>query len=120
MGHVLVFSFIQRFFPDFFPSTYTDRRQNLLKMYTEVDKKVNKPASGRFFALYTPVVVVILVWCVVKGMIAIIPALDMLGRFLCRSNGRFMLLYLSISDFPRLHQSYLPSPAELDVPNRRE
>lgn len=39
VGHVLVFSFIQRFFPDFFPSTYTDRRQNLLKMYTEVEKK---------------------------------------------------------------------------------
>eukprot|EP00904_Undaria_pinnatifida_P010440 jgi/Undpi1/6526/HiC_scaffold_20.g09005.m1 len=41
VGHVLVFSFIQRFFPDFFPSTYTDRRQNLLKMYTEVEKKVD-------------------------------------------------------------------------------
>ncbi|CAN0433290.1 unnamed protein product, partial [Laminaria digitata] len=41
VGHVLVFSFIQRFFPDFFPSTYTDRRQNLLKMYTEVEKKVS-------------------------------------------------------------------------------
>lgn len=40
VGHVLVFSFIQRFFPNFFPSTYTDRRQNLLKMYTEVEKKV--------------------------------------------------------------------------------
>ncbi|CAM9195879.1 unnamed protein product, partial [Phaeothamnion confervicola] len=39
VGHVLVFSFIQRFFPDFFPSTYTDRRQNLLKMYEEVEKK---------------------------------------------------------------------------------
>ncbi|CAN0502734.1 unnamed protein product, partial [Ectocarpus sp. 12 AP-2014] len=38
VGHVLVFSFIQRFFPNFFPSTYTDRRQNLLKMYTEVEK----------------------------------------------------------------------------------
>ncbi|CAM9627769.1 unnamed protein product [Discosporangium mesarthrocarpum] len=39
VGHVLVFSFIQRFFPDFFPSPYTDRRQNLLKMYEEVEKK---------------------------------------------------------------------------------
>ncbi|CAM9276618.1 unnamed protein product [Ascophyllum nodosum] len=45
VGHVLVFSFIQRFFPDFFPSTYTDRRQNLLKMYTEVDKKVDWDGS---------------------------------------------------------------------------
>lgn len=29
VGHVLVFSLIQRIFPDFFPSTFTDRRQNL-------------------------------------------------------------------------------------------
>ncbi|CAM9495735.1 unnamed protein product [Pylaiella littoralis] len=47
IGHVLVFSFIQRFFPNFFPSTYTDRRQNLLKMYTEVDKKVDWEDSDR-------------------------------------------------------------------------
>jgi LETM1-like protein len=32
VGHVLIFSFIQRYFPDFFPSTYTERRQNLLKV----------------------------------------------------------------------------------------
>jgi len=38
VGHVLVFSFIQRFFPDFFPSCYTDRRQNLLKIYDSIDK----------------------------------------------------------------------------------
>ncbi|CAM9176810.1 unnamed protein product [Scytosiphon promiscuus] len=47
VGHVLVFSFIQRFFPNFFPSTYTDRRQNLLKMYTEVEKKVDWEDSDR-------------------------------------------------------------------------
>ncbi|CAN0324313.1 unnamed protein product, partial [Hapterophycus canaliculatus] len=45
VGHVLVFSFIQRFFPNFFPSTYTDRRQNLLKMYTEVEKKVGDESA---------------------------------------------------------------------------
>ena len=27
LGHVLVFSFIQRFFPDFFPSQFTESRQ---------------------------------------------------------------------------------------------
>ena len=32
VGHVFVFSFIQRFFPDFFPSPFTERRQNLMKM----------------------------------------------------------------------------------------
>ena len=32
-GHVFVFSLIQRFFPDFFPTPYTDRRQNLMRIY---------------------------------------------------------------------------------------
>jgi hypothetical protein len=34
---VLVFSFIQRFFPDFFPTPYTDRRQNLMRIYQSVE-----------------------------------------------------------------------------------
>jgi len=33
IGHVLVFGAIQRFFPDFFPSCFTERRQNLLLLY---------------------------------------------------------------------------------------
>jgi len=33
VGHVLVFGAIQRFFPDFFPSCFTEQRQNLLKLY---------------------------------------------------------------------------------------
>lgn len=36
IGHVLVFSFIQRIFPDFFPSPFTERRQNLKKLYEAV------------------------------------------------------------------------------------
>jgi len=32
-GHVLVFSFIQRFFPDFFPSTFSEQRQETMKRY---------------------------------------------------------------------------------------
>ncbi len=28
---------IYRFFPDFFPSPYTDRRQNLMRMYQAVE-----------------------------------------------------------------------------------
>lgn len=36
VGHVLVFSFIQRIYPDFFPSTYTERRQNLMKLYDAI------------------------------------------------------------------------------------
>lgn len=39
VGHVLVFSLIQRIFPDFFPSTFTDRRQSLSKKYEEIEKK---------------------------------------------------------------------------------
>lgn len=33
IGHVLVFGAIQRFFPDFFPSCFTETRQNLLQLY---------------------------------------------------------------------------------------
>lgn len=36
VGHVLVFSFIQKFFPDFFPSTFTERRQNVVKIYSGI------------------------------------------------------------------------------------
>lgn len=33
VGHVLVFGAIQRFFPGFFPSCFTEQRQNLLQLY---------------------------------------------------------------------------------------
>jgi len=33
VGHVLIFGAIQRFFPDFFPSCFTEQRQNLLQLY---------------------------------------------------------------------------------------
>merc|ERR1719163_658207 len=36
LGHVLVFSFIQRFFPDFFPSQFTEQRQNIMSMYSSI------------------------------------------------------------------------------------
>jgi hypothetical protein len=39
VGHVLVFSFIQRFFPEFFPSCYTEQRLNLRKLFAEVERK---------------------------------------------------------------------------------
>ena len=37
VGHALVFSAIQRFFPDFFPSSFTERRQNLLALYESTE-----------------------------------------------------------------------------------
>lgn len=37
VGHVLVFGAIQRVFPDFFPSCFTERRQNLLQLYESTE-----------------------------------------------------------------------------------
>jgi hypothetical protein len=37
VGHVLVFGAIQRFFPDFFPSCFTEQRQNLLQLYQNAE-----------------------------------------------------------------------------------
>jgi hypothetical protein len=41
-GHVLVFSLIMKVWPDFFPSPFTQRRQNVMRIYDEI-----KPASER-------------------------------------------------------------------------
>lgn len=46
IGHVLVFSFIQRFFPDFFPSCYTEKRQNLKRLYSEIERKSDDELLG--------------------------------------------------------------------------
>ena len=46
VGHVLVFSFIQRFFPDFFPSCYTEKRLNLRKLYSEIEIKSGEQITG--------------------------------------------------------------------------
>eukprot|EP01040_Poterioochromonas_malhamensis_P000112 gene112-117_t len=39
IGHVLVFSFIQRFFPEFFPSCFQEKRINLKKLFSEIERK---------------------------------------------------------------------------------
>jgi hypothetical protein len=36
VGHVLIFSFIQRYFPKLFPSQFSGRRQELMKKYEEL------------------------------------------------------------------------------------
>ena len=55
VGHVFVFGAIQRFFPDFFPSCYTERRQNLVKLYAaaELDRlpQRRKPGADTIFKL---------------------------------------------------------------------
>ena len=43
IGHVLVFSFIQRFFPDFFPSQFTEGRQNIMSMYSSITAPSEAP-----------------------------------------------------------------------------
>eukprot|EP00177_Eucheuma_denticulatum_P005574 GFKZ01010133.1.p1 GENE.GFKZ01010133.1~~GFKZ01010133.1.p1 ORF type:complete len:693 (-),score=150.90 GFKZ01010133.1:1508-3586(-) len=35
VGHVLIFSFLQRFWPEFFPSTFSERRQELMKKHEQ-------------------------------------------------------------------------------------
>jgi len=46
VGHVLVFSFIQRFFPDFFPSTFSERRQETMKRYEVMRSNLEANSSG--------------------------------------------------------------------------
>lgn len=36
VGHVLIFSFIQRYFPGLFPSQFTERRQELMRRYEDL------------------------------------------------------------------------------------
>eukprot|EP00871_Galdieria_phlegrea_P001910 jgi/Galph1/271/GphlegSOOS_G5065.1 len=45
VGHVLVFSFIQRYFPDLFPSTFGESRQERMKRYEAMQLKVSE--TGR-------------------------------------------------------------------------
>ncbi|KAK4537554.1 hypothetical protein CDCA_CDCA13G3579 [Cyanidium caldarium] len=41
VGHVLVFSFIQRYFPSFFPSTFTDKRQEIMRRYEGLMRRIS-------------------------------------------------------------------------------
>ena len=42
VGHVLIFGFIQRYFPGFFPSQFTSRRQDLMIKYEELKRQLNE------------------------------------------------------------------------------
>eukprot|EP00899_Mesostigma_viride_P012206 jgi/Mesvir1/20987/Mv08050-RA.2 len=46
IGHVLVFSFIQRYFPGFFPSPFTTRRQLLMARYRSIEEEIARATSG--------------------------------------------------------------------------
>jgi hypothetical protein len=42
VGHVLIFSFIQRYFPALFPSQFSGRRQELMKKYEELSRQLKE------------------------------------------------------------------------------
>jgi len=42
VGHVLIFGFIQRYFPGFFPSQFTSRRQDLMVKYEQLTKQLQE------------------------------------------------------------------------------
>lgn len=42
VGHVLIFGFIQRYFPGFFPSQFTNRRQDLMVKYEQLTKQLQE------------------------------------------------------------------------------
>ncbi|CAE7536786.1 unnamed protein product [Symbiodinium natans] len=46
VGHVLVFSFIQKNFPEFFPSAFTEHRQNAIKIYRDIVQLGRKVYEG--------------------------------------------------------------------------
>lgn len=46
-GHVFVFSLIMKIFPDFFPSPFTERRQNVMKVYDDIKPAALRPKAPR-------------------------------------------------------------------------
>jgi hypothetical protein len=46
VGHVLVFGFLQRYWPDFFPSTFSEARQTLMKRHEAYAKTIREEASA--------------------------------------------------------------------------
>jgi len=46
VGHVLVFSFLQRFVPDFFPSTFSEQRIEFMKRYERMKELVDSGSSS--------------------------------------------------------------------------
>lgn len=46
VGHVLIFGFIQRYFPGFFPSQFTSRRQDLMVKYEQLTKQLQEAQAA--------------------------------------------------------------------------
>ena len=47
VGHVLIFSFIQRYFPALFPSQFSGRRQELMKKYEELSLQLKEAERSK-------------------------------------------------------------------------
>lgn len=47
VGHVLIFSFIQRYFPALFPSQFSNRRQELMKKYEELSLQLKAAEQSK-------------------------------------------------------------------------
>ncbi|GBG65146.1 hypothetical protein CBR_g49508 [Chara braunii] len=45
IGHVLVFSFLQRYFPGFFPSSFTNKRQDVMQRYEALREQIALAAT---------------------------------------------------------------------------
>lgn len=45
IGHVLIFSFLQRYWPEFFPSTFSERRQELMKRHEQYALSLREEGS---------------------------------------------------------------------------
>jgi hypothetical protein len=46
LGHVLIFGFIQRYFPDLFPSQFNTRRQGMVKRYEQLREQLVKAQAA--------------------------------------------------------------------------
>lgn len=42
VGHVLIFGFLQRYFPGFFPSQFSTRRQEIMVRYESLQRQLNE------------------------------------------------------------------------------
>ncbi|CAM6086556.1 unnamed protein product [Calypogeia fissa] len=47
VGHVMVFSFLQRYFPGFFPSSFSNKRQEVMKRYEILREQVRLAVTER-------------------------------------------------------------------------
>lgn len=45
VGHVLIFGFLQRYWPEFFPSTFSERRQAVMKRHEQYAKSLGEKES---------------------------------------------------------------------------